>query len=451
MLFGGSAGGGKTKALLIEALIQMLETPGNHGVIMRRSFPELEKTVIMESFKLFPGAICKYNEIKHRWTIKTNGPDSHLSFGFCKTESDVYQHQGAEYGFLGLDESTHFSYNQFTYLLSRVRSSIPGSWPRIRCCSNPGNIGHGWHKQYFGILTQVPGVSFTPPPSEDDAAPLSRMFIPAGVRDNPYLMQNDPTYIQRLQLLPPTQRRMLLDGDWSSFSGKFFTEIGGDHFCAPFAVPPHWKRWRCVDYGFQAPFCCLWVAQDPIDQTFYVYREMYMTQLRDQEQAQWVKKASEGELFEYTIGDPSMSAKRGGTGQSPMEAYMNEGVPVLPGDNKRVHGWMAMRNLFALRPDGKPRMRIFNSCKNLRRELDEAITDDHCPEDINTDGEDHALDALRYFCMSRPEPSVEPKKDPYAHMDDATRREWAAVRKLQERHATNANRATLHEFNREVD
>lgn len=427
VLFGGSAGPGKTTALLWEAFMQCLESPGNHGILMRRSYPELEKSLILESLKLFPREICKYNEIKHRWTFKTRGSDSHLDFGFCKVESDVYTHQSAQYGFLGIDELTHWSYFQFSYLMSRVRTASPDIWPRIRCASNPGNIGHGWVKEYFGITKYPQGISFKPPPCEEDPQPLSRCFIQARVTDNPHLMLNDPTYISRLQLLPPPQRRMLLEGDWSSFAGKFFTEVSPDHFCQPMEIPQHWRKWRCVDYGFTAPFCCLWIAQDPSDLMYYVYKELYMTGLRDAEQAQWIKRTTfPGEHIEYTVCDPSMGAKRGGTGSSPQENYAAEDVILVPGNNQRVNGWMSVRNLLALRPNGKPGVKVFTTCRNFKRELEEAITDEANPEDLNSDGSDHAIDAFRYFCSSRPEPAPIVSTDPYSGMDMATQREWKA-------------------------
>ena len=419
--------------MLMESLAQMLEVPGNSGILFRRTYPELEHSLIIESMKMFPPAICKYNDQKHRWTIRTSGADSHLWFGFCEHEEDVYRYQSAQWGFLGLDESTHFTEFQFTYLYGRVRSVIPGCWPRARLTSNPGNIGHHWHKKYFSI-GKVPGdTTWRPPRDPKKSLPEpSRCFIPATLMDNPILMQNDPGYVARLEGLPENIRKMLLDGSWESFAGQYFTDWNAEiHMCRKFDIPKFWKIYRAVDFGFAAPFCCLWFAVAPNKHVF-MFREIYQSGLRDKEQATQIKSLSMWNLnepmaIEYTVGDPSMRQKKSDTGVSAQENYLKSGVAVVAASNARVPGWMALRNLLAIDPaTGTPWLQVFDNCVNFKREMEEAVVDDKNPEDLDSDGSDHAIDAARYFAASRPEAAEDPESHPdiYKGMDNSTAAEW---------------------------
>lgn len=350
---------------------------------------------------------------------------------------------------MGFDEMTHFTWFMVQYLMTRVRSSVPGSWCRIRCASNPGNIGHGWVKKYFGIDKVPINATWTPEATAEDPQPMSRAFIPSKVTDNPYIMLNDPHYIRRLAQLPKTQRAMLLDGDWSSFEGRFFSEFGPEHIVKRFDIPKHWKVYRAVDYGFTAPFCCLWFAADT-DGHYYAFQELYQSGLRDTQQALMIQRFSKDMNVEYTVGDPSMGNKNS-SGTSPQENYMAAAdIALVPGDNHRIPGWMALRNLLAKHPkDGKPVLQIFENCVNLKRELEEGITDSRNPEDLNTDGSDHAVDAARYFAMSRPSGSTLPEDDPYKNMDRATQSEWKAYHAKIKAMSLQGQKAILSDLNRE--
>jgi hypothetical protein len=60
-------------------------------------------------------------------------------------------------------------------------------------------------------------------------------------------------------------------------------------------------------------------------------------------------------------------------------------------------------------------MYIFSNCKAFIRTIPLLQYDEHKPEDLDTDGEDHCADEVRYFCMSRPiKPRMAAKPDDYA-------------------------------------
>lgn len=446
VLYGGAAGGGKSMAILAEAYACARETPGSYGILMRRSFPELERSLILKSRQMFPRGVCKYNEMTHRWSIRPSagGEDSFLDFGYARNRREAEElYKSAEFTFLGIDEATLLDWETVAFLMSRSRTSIKGARPRIVMCSNPGGIGHFWARQYFGINDPryPPETIFIPTPTDEDPEPLARCFIPAKLADNPALVQNDPKYRQKLMLLPPAQRKMLLEGDWNTIEGRFFTEFISKHIITPESVldaqgqmPKHWKYYRTVDYGYTDPFCCLWFGVAP-DGHIYCYRELYVRGLRDKEQAELIA-AHSYETVEYTTCDPSMK-NRNASGVSPYENYISTaGIAMVPSSNDRIMGWMACRNMLALHSDGTPILRFFSTCKKIIGEIQDAVHDESGKriDDINIHSRrDHALDSWRYYAVSRPMVPAEPTEDPYRHLDEASRREWQANDKKVQR------------------
>ena len=143
-LFGGAAGPGKTKALLMEAIYRAQQVPGSDSLLLRRTYPELESSLLAYFRRDVPREFYKkYNESKHVVTWR-NG--STTRFGYCRNENDVYQYQGAEFLFIGIDELTHFTLKQWQFLTSRNRCPVPGSRCSMAGATNPGNIGHAWVK-----------------------------------------------------------------------------------------------------------------------------------------------------------------------------------------------------------------------------------------------------------------------------------------------------------------
>ncbi len=257
---------------------------------------------------------------------------------------------------------------------------------------------------------------------------MSRCFIPAKLTDNPYI--DIAGYMKRLSSLPPTQRKMLRDGDWTVTDGRFFPEFNESHIIEPFPIPKGWQCYRGVDYGFASPFACVWVAAAP-DGHFYVYREIYKTNLRDIEQANEIALMSK-EPIEYTMCDPSMRSKNS-SGTSPFESYFQNNIPMILADNDRVLGWMSLRNYLSPHQDGTPILKIFNTATNLIREFQTAIVSSKNPEDLDSRGSDHALDALRYWSRSRAFALPPAQPDPFSHLNPESKREWENIKKEREK------------------
>ena len=152
-LYGGAAGGGKSDALVIEALRQV-DVPNYRALILRKTFPQLRELIdkTMQYYKpAFPKA--RYNASNHCWTFPSGAK---IYFGSMFRSQDKYNYQGQQFDFIGVDELTHFTWEEYSYLMSRNRPSGPGTQVYIRATANPGGIGHGWVKARF-ITPAPPG------------------------------------------------------------------------------------------------------------------------------------------------------------------------------------------------------------------------------------------------------------------------------------------------------
>lgn len=393
-LFGGAAGGGKSWAQLIDALLYALRFCGSHQLILRRTLPELERSLIRVSLGIYPQAVGNYQASYHRWRF-SNG--SEIEFGSCQAEADVTRYQSAEYDVIRFDELTHFTKYQFTYLLSRVRGA--NGYPKqVKSTANPGGVGHDWVKRrYIDCLT---------PGEAKECGGGTRLFLPARVQDNPFLLRKDAGYVKRLGQLDGNSRRALLEGDWDLAGGRYFPEFSREmHVCAPFPVPGGWERALSIDYGLDM-LAALWIARDPAGNA-YVYRERYESGLIVSDAAACIHEAEEpGETIARRFAPPDLWGRRQETGRTAAGILEGQGLYFEKGDNRRVAGWLAVKEYLRAREDGNgvpsPRLRIFSTCPNLIRTLGALQCDARNPNDAaNTPHElTHAPDALRGYCAS---------------------------------------------------
>ena len=420
-----SAGPGKSWALNVDPL-RTVHLASHRAITFRRTNDELRELIWMTKElypKIIPGA--KFQEQKSTWVFPGGG--THW-FRYLDRDEDVLSMQGQSYTWVGFDEltqwTTPFVYN---YMRSRVRTTDDAIRPylAIRSTSNPGGPGHGWVKQMF-IDPAKPNTPFPatdletgkvlvyPPNHERAGQPLFyRRFIPALLKDNPYLIK-DTSYEASLLSLPETQRRQLLEGDWDIAEGAAFTEFRRSvHVCDPFDIPPHWTRFRACDWGYDQPYCVLWFAVDS-DNKLYVYRELYGRKKVSSDLAKAILAAEEGENLQYGVLDSHCWDKR--DGNATVEENMRvHGCFWRPAANRakdsRVPTKQEIHRRLQVIEDFDPatgekiekaNVVIFSNCVNLVRTLPSIPIDKNNPEDVNTDSEDHAYDAFRYGCASRP-------------------------------------------------
>jgi hypothetical protein len=423
-LYGGAAGGGKSDALLAEALRQV-HVPHYRALILRKTYPQLS-ALIDRSRELYTAAFpkAKYNETKHVWRFESGAK---IIFGSLQHLKDRYNYQGQAYDFIGFDELTHFLWDEYSYLFSRNRPTGSGTRVYIRATANPGGIGHGWVKERF-ITAGKPRetiwtkVKYSKPNGDEGVQWHSRVFIPATIFDNPILLNNDAEYIANLASLPEAEKRALMYGDWDSFSGQVFLEWRNNidnyderhhtHVITPFKIPETWRLYRSFDWGFAKPFSVGWYAVDH-DNRLYRIRELYGctgtpdvgVKWEPAEIARQIKRIeSEDENLKgrsiIGICDPAIFQENGG--DSIATIMERERVYWDKGDHSRIPGKMQIHNRLAMDDEGKPMLYVFSTCKHCIRTLPSLVYSDTDVEDVDTKQEDHIYDELRYVCMANP-------------------------------------------------
>lgn len=397
VLFGGAAGGGKSYGQTVDALLFALRYPGSKQLILRRTFSELDKSLIRTSLALYPREIYSFNQSSHTGRFK-NG--SIIDFGYCAAECDVYQYQSAEYDVIRFDELTHFTESQYIYLISRVRGA--NTFPKqVKSSTNPGGIGHSWVKARF-VDPSPPGESFT----GDDG--MDRIFIPSLLDDNRFLTEGDPRYRERLLALPEREKKALLWGDWNIFEGQYFTEFDKKrHIVSPFSIPKGWRRYRTIDYGLDR-LACLWVATSP-EGISYVYREYCESNLTISQAARAILERTlpEEEIY-ATLAPPDLWHRSQETGRSKAAIFSEFGLNFTKTSNDRECGWLAVKELL-ISPEGGRGIRFFSSCTEIIRCLPALTVDKLRPTDCATEPHEitHAPDALRGFAIYYSRPAEE--------------------------------------------
>lgn len=415
--FGGARGGGKSWAVRVKAVLLAFNYPGIKIMIVRRTYPELRNNHIVPLTGIL-GDLATYKDSTKEFTFPTG---SVIMFRHCANSTDIDKYQGTEVDVLFLDEATQLTEAEFDRLKACVRG-VNDFPKRIYLTCNPGGVGHGFVKRLFVDRR------FTEFENPEDYT-----FIQSFVTDNHALMEADPEYVRQLEALPPKLKKAWLKGEWDLFEGQFFEEFRDDpahyddrrftHVIAPFEIPPDWKIVRSFDFGFRRPFSCDWWAIDYEGRAYLILQLYGGTDIpndgvkwhpdrifseihRIEREHRWLRgKCIDG------VADPSIWDNS--RGEAIVESADRHFVYFGKGDNKRIPGWMQCHYRLAFDSEGRPMVYFFNTCRAAIRTLPLLEYDETCPEDLDTDGEDHFADSFRYFCMSRPiAPAMHPAPAP---------------------------------------
>ncbi len=240
-------------------------------------------------------------------------------------------------------------------------------------------------------------------------------------------METNPEYVDILDNLPEKLRKAHRFGDWNMFEGQYFEEFVDNpehyldrrwtHVIEGFDIPRHWQIFRSFDFGYSKPFSCGWWAMDG-DGRVYRILEAYGCTGEPDTGLKWepnkifakIKEIETSHAWlrdKQIIGVADPSIWDSSRGESIANTGEKHGIYFDAGDNKRLAGWMQLRYRFAFDEQGIPMMYIFNNCKDAIRTIPDLVYSERDVEDLDTKGEDHAVDEMRYFAMLNP---IAPRK-----------------------------------------
>lgn len=218
ILYGGAAGGGKSDALVIDAMGLQQQAVGKahyRAILFRKTYNELEE-LIDRSKEIYPSVVrgAKWAAQRSAWEFPSGAK---IRFRHFDNPKDRFKYQGHAYHWVGWDELTqHESQVGYEYMISRLRARGDNDTLKryVRAGCNPGGFGHEWVKDRWCIPDDGSAVS-TAIDLEDDDGSIERWhqrFIPARVTDNKYLANTN--YTKQLRLLNDQDRKALKDGRW---------------------------------------------------------------------------------------------------------------------------------------------------------------------------------------------------------------------------------------------
>lgn len=416
VFYGGAKGGGKSFALVWDAYRYGMQYPGAEIYLFRETYDDLEANIISTWKIEIPQETYKYNASKYVATL-INGTS--VKFRYVRNFQDANGYQGRSIDYIGIDELTKHEEATVQELQSCLRSPRHGYPTRFRATGNPGGIGHRWAKKRYITKTNYGKRKY-----RDNKSGNSIAFIPATVRDNPYMEANDPKYKRRLENLSYEQREAYLEGNWDVFIGQGFPEWEENiHVCEPFEIPSWWRRFMSADNGYADPFYFGWYAVSP-DGQVYLYREF--TRDRDDprlyytDQADKVMQLSQraeivdGEVQEtqekidYIVAgvDAWNKHHRDQTGKSLIDYYYEGGITY--GFTKAVTDRKLRKATMHeyLKPykdefdNITSKLQIFNTCKTAIANFPELVEDEDDPEMIADTEYDHFYDSIGYGIIS---------------------------------------------------
>ena len=461
VLFGGKAGPGKSWWLVYDALgtqyrftslgRNAIEVPDYRAVIFRRQSNHLQK-LIDEAYKMYCSSTFKAEYVAQRKgdpgpsfifptytrkgdTISTTRSGAVIFFCHMDQEKDKFNHDGAEYQFVGFDELQQFTFGQYIYLFTRARSKVLGLNPRIRSTAMPMGTGLVWVRKRF-IQNSEPyrRYSFLADPDDPERNPRglevpyktkysqTRIFIPGNLEDNKFVLKDD--YRSKIKQQGETVEKALLEGDWYAFGGDFFKMFDpAKSKVKPFPIPEEWPLIGGLDPGWSSP-CAFTLRTVDFEGNHYKLFTYYEREKSSRDHAKSIAERLKN--FEWTAGrmpnvivsgTDAWARKDRFAVESSEETFRDqfekEGLSLEKAVTDRVNGWWAMKNLMEA-----GRYFYFDTFNEpFLDEIAASVADEKNPEDIlgkgkNPDVVAHALDADRYSIMAArgySKPPEEPK------------------------------------------
>ncbi|MCR4342145.1 MAG: phage terminase large subunit [Gemmatimonadaceae bacterium] len=409
VLYGGAAGPGKSHAARWALYRRCLRQSGYEALILRETFPELEKTHLRRMAGEAELIGARFIESKRLMEFPNK---SLIECGHMDDAAAVKKYLSTEYHCIVPDEGSQFDPRPLLELSTRARRISPDGTEKGKfwVVSNPGGPSSSMLLDFF--IDHMPDWDQYPSKLREKYDPEQWVYIPGTLDDNPYL---DPDYESSLALLAPWRYDQLRHGDWRVFAGQFFGTFNERRHVRDLGPLGDDVRWfRAMDWGYNKPGCWGFYAILP-DGRLYKRSDRKFAGESVQTNAAKLREKSEElgiKRFTYNVADPSTFIKTGNVGQKEAKfigqsiaaTFGMNGVTLTRGENDRYNGWQRLHDLLRDAPDGDPWIIFHPSCKYTIRTMATAKSDDKDPDDVDTDSDDHALDETRYAAMSRPHP-----------------------------------------------
>lgn len=196
-------------------------------------------------------------------------------------------------------------------------------------------------------------------------------------------------------------------GEFMDYGGRVYAEFDESvHVIEPFDVPYDWQDKLSIDPGLKNPLSCHWYAVD-YDGNIYVVAEHYASEKDINFHSEQIHRISDelgwhrnsNGMIEALIDSAANQTTLAST-RSVADLFYEHGILVNTNVNKDVFSGVQRVKSYLKNAKGESKIFIFKTCTNLIRELKSyrwGKGDNPIKED------DHCLDELRYYIMSRPE------------------------------------------------
>lgn len=405
LLYGGAAGGGKSYFLRWTAigLAMYYASKGIDRVpigLFSEDYPTLRDRQVTKIMREFPPWLGTLKETQRDGLAFYLAPQYGSGVIMLRNLDDPSKYASVEFAAILVEELTKNTEETFEDLRTRMR--FPGVEDRkFIGATNPGQIGHGWVKRKWVKVD----------PAYQDLEQNRFFFVPAKYSDNRY---NPSDYgIQLSAITDPQKRRALLDGSWDVFAGQYFDEWNPSlHVINPFVPDKNNVIIGGMDWGRTKPFAFLLSTVEKVfyeEKSFYRVKTFSETYGIKKNPIEWSEEIKEQlrRLFSLTLGDivwaradTSIFDKLADGSRSIRDQFVeaDDRWRLLRKSNKdRIQGWNIMHDWLSTAPDGLPYWQIASNCSNLIRTLPDLVHDENQVEDLDSDGEDHAPDAMRYM------------------------------------------------------
>jgi hypothetical protein len=424
-LYEGTRGPGKTDALLMDfaQYVGRGYGPEWRGPLFRREYKDLADVVAKSKKwfpRIFPGARFLESKSDYKWVFPAG---EELYFRAIKRADDYDNYHGHEYPWVGWEELTTWPDEDLYLAMQSVCRCSRADMPRhYRATCNPWGVGHHWVKARF-IEPMPRGIIIA------DEQGRERVAIHGTIWENKILLENDPDYLKSLEAQKGAKRRAWLLGDWDIVAGGMFGDVWDEavHIVEPFTIPKTWSIDRSFDWGSNRPYSVGWWAESDGCDIELGDGTTQSTQAGDlfriAELYGWTGKPNEGTRELATeiarkikdcekamgrvvhAGPADSSIFDTEDGHCIADKMANIGVSWKRADKRpgsRINGWEILRERLknSMTKDG-PGLYVFETCRQFIRTVPVLSRDEKKPDDVDSEGEDHVGDEVRYRVLAK--------------------------------------------------